>query len=218
MDADFQEFFSVFSNENYFNIMMQILTFGPLNLKQLANMIDKSQSTTLSYIRILLKQKLIAFDTKASEQYWGKYYSLSDKGRKMFNKINELEKLFESSTPTTKNNLLCDSLHILTSLFSWPHNLGRYAAKFLNSHLEEIDQQTNPIKSFDKIIVALPSYNLTTASEWREFEEILDDCFNKLKKFQNTDVPRNQFLSLISLPITDIHPIKEKRNNPIKHE
>lgn len=72
-----ENYFALVTDEIEFGIVTALNWFESLNLKKLAVMLDKPESTTLRYIRKLKDNGIIVFDSEKSEDSWGKFYKLS---------------------------------------------------------------------------------------------------------------------------------------------
>ena len=72
-----QQYFTLVSDEIEYGIVTALNWYESLNLKKLAVMLNKPESTTLRYIRKLKDKGIIVFDSEKSEDSWGKYYKLS---------------------------------------------------------------------------------------------------------------------------------------------
>jgi hypothetical protein len=79
-----ENYFALVTDEIEFGIVTALNWFESLNLKKLAVMLDKPESTTLRYIRKLKDIGIIVFDSKKSEDSWGKFYKLSPQIKKTY--------------------------------------------------------------------------------------------------------------------------------------
>lgn len=66
-------------DETEFGIITALRWSGSLNLKRIAKLIQRPESTTLRYIRKLRDSNKIVFDSEKSEKNWGNFYKLSKK-------------------------------------------------------------------------------------------------------------------------------------------
>lgn len=64
-------------DEVKFGILYALQKYDSLNLKRLAQLVDRPETTTLRYIKQLLIDKLIDVDAKKTATSWGKFYQLS---------------------------------------------------------------------------------------------------------------------------------------------
>ncbi len=78
--------------KKYENIIYDEVSFGiitslrfnePLNLKNLAQLIGRPETTTIRYLKQLLEDKLIDIDAEKTASSWGKFYHLSDPVKKI---------------------------------------------------------------------------------------------------------------------------------------
>ncbi|MFW9922488.1 MAG: hypothetical protein ACFFDW_04270 [Candidatus Thorarchaeota archaeon] len=81
--------------DDQFAIVSAIQLYGSLNLKYLSKLLDKPTATVYDYINNLKNLGVIEIDSKATNERWGKYYTLTDTYRKKF----------ESHIPTYKQKL-----------------------------------------------------------------------------------------------------------------
>ncbi|NPD88941.1 MAG: winged helix-turn-helix transcriptional regulator [Asgard group archaeon] len=78
------KYLTLVDDEIEFGIVTALNWYESLNLKKIAIMINKPESTTLRYIRKLKNDGIIAFDSKKSEDSWGKFYKLSSITKKLY--------------------------------------------------------------------------------------------------------------------------------------
>ncbi|MHA1474959.1 MAG: hypothetical protein ACTSQ5_07200 [Promethearchaeota archaeon] len=225
MENSIKEIMKVFANESQSGIITQIITFGSLNLKLLAKMINKSESTTLGHVKKLIEIDYIELDKDESESRWGKFYKITKKTLNAIQNMDNMGDRISKSTGDVKKDMYIAVSRMLQALSSWPKNVIYYTGVFMEEHADEllsdpiktdenIDELDVPIKTDDKIYFMNPPLSIKTKEEWFEFKEIMKDFSDKIMKFQDINAPMTQYLSLISVPIPDIHPIKEKRYNP----
>lgn len=81
--------------EKYAKIMYDDVSYGiitslrfneTLNLKKLAELIGKPETTTIRHLKQLLEDKLIDIDPEKTASSWGKFYQLSDPVKKIIEK------------------------------------------------------------------------------------------------------------------------------------
>ncbi|MCG3220334.1 MAG: winged helix-turn-helix transcriptional regulator [Candidatus Heimdallarchaeota archaeon] len=77
-------YLTLVDDEIEFSIVTALNWYESLNLKKIAIMINKPESTTLRYIRKLKNNGVITFDSKKSEDSWGKFYKLSSATKKLY--------------------------------------------------------------------------------------------------------------------------------------
>ncbi|MCG3218045.1 MAG: winged helix-turn-helix transcriptional regulator, partial [Candidatus Heimdallarchaeota archaeon] len=73
-------FLNLIQNEVRFGIVLGLHFYQPMKLKQIAKFIERSDPTTLHHIKQMAKEDLIQLDTS---EIVGKYYKLSDWGKKL---------------------------------------------------------------------------------------------------------------------------------------
>ncbi|QEE16149.1 hypothetical protein DSAG12_01978 [Promethearchaeum syntrophicum] len=215
MAIEFEEYMKVFGNETQMGIIAQIITFGSLNLKLLSKMINKSESTTLGHVKKLVELKYLEID-KNESLGWGKFYKLTEKPLDAFKSINKVDEILESSTKEEKKIYFLGISRLFQALASWPRNITYYAGIFMEEHIDEILNSDDKINLSDKVDLMIPPISINTEEEWLEYKGIMEDLKKNLEKFRNKKTPNTHFLSIISVPIPDIHPIKEKRHNSIQ--
>jgi DNA-binding transcriptional ArsR family regulator len=79
-----ETYYTLVDDETEYGIVTALNWYETLNLKKIAVMLDKPESTTLRYIRKLKDKGLIELDSKKSEDSWGKYYKLSKSAKKVY--------------------------------------------------------------------------------------------------------------------------------------
>ena len=79
-----EKYLTLVDDEIEFGVVTALNWYDTLNLKKIAVMIDKPESTTLRYIRKLKDAGVIVFDSKKSEDSWGKFYKLSPSTKKLY--------------------------------------------------------------------------------------------------------------------------------------
>ena len=216
MKISSEEYMKVFSNESQSGIICQIITFGSLNLKLLSKMINKSESTTLGHVKKLIVIGYIELDKEESELRWGKFYKITEKTIKAIQDIDQMGKHIAETTGDVQKGLLLSVARTFQAIASWPSNITYYTGVFMEENVDEILSSADPIKTKEKIFFMNPKISIKTIEEWFEFKEIMEDFHKKILKFHDFNAPMTQYLSLISVPIQEIHPIKEKRHSSIK--
>lgn len=87
-----ERFQEIFLNDIEFGIITSLKIHSNLNLKRIAKLIDKPESTTIRYLKKLLEEEIITIDTKQTAKKWGKFYRLSE----------ETDELYEEHMSQTK--------------------------------------------------------------------------------------------------------------------
>ncbi|MFW9923993.1 MAG: ArsR family transcriptional regulator [Candidatus Thorarchaeota archaeon] len=91
-------------NETRHAIFMAIRTYGSLNIKTLAEILGKTESTIFHHLSIMLEEpKIIEIDIQKTEKSRGKFYQLSKKLVDIYEK--EEAKAFTSDIPEVMNKL-----------------------------------------------------------------------------------------------------------------
>jgi hypothetical protein len=86
-DIRFEEHYSnlIKNNNTRYEIIMAIRNFGALNVKTLADLIGKVDSTIFHHVSELLKEpKIIEIDIEKTERERGKFFNLSEKTKELF--------------------------------------------------------------------------------------------------------------------------------------
>lgn len=96
-NKDIKDQYLTFTDDDIvFSVVTALNWYESLNLKKLAIMLNKPESTTLRYIRKMKDSGIIVFDSEKSEDSWGKYYKLSDSTKKLYdNYIQALDEQVE---------------------------------------------------------------------------------------------------------------------------
>ncbi len=83
-------------DETEFGIITALRWYGSLNLKKVAKLIQRPESTTLRYIRKLRDSNKIEFDSEKSEKTWGNFYKLSNRVSALYeNYMNMMDERVE---------------------------------------------------------------------------------------------------------------------------
>jgi hypothetical protein len=94
-----QEYFTLVSDEVEYGIVTALNWYESLNLKKLATMLNKPESTTLRYIRKLKDKGIIAFDSEKSGDSWGKFYKLTPAVKQIYDEyMHSLDEQVENIT------------------------------------------------------------------------------------------------------------------------
>lgn len=92
------------TNDIEFSIITALRWNKTLNLKKIAKLVDKPESTTIRYLKKLLEDEIITIDLEKTAASWGKFYRLSkliedlyDQNKERMSKKNqeEFEELME---------------------------------------------------------------------------------------------------------------------------
>jgi len=117
-------------NETRYGIFMAIRTYGSLNIKRLAEILGKTESTIFHHITEMLKEpKILGIDLNKTEQNRGKFYRLTEELVRIY--VKNEETVFETDIPKAigkLDNLSNEELaeHLLNAVKNHP-DLGRVA-------------------------------------------------------------------------------------------
>lgn len=117
-------------NETRYGIFMAIRTYGSLNIKRLAEILGKTESTIFHHITEMLKEpKILGIDLNKTEQNRGKFYRLTEELVRIY--VKNEETVFETDIPKAigkLDNLSNEELaeHLLNAVKNQP-DLGRVA-------------------------------------------------------------------------------------------
>ncbi|MFX1253037.1 MAG: hypothetical protein ACFFCZ_15635 [Promethearchaeota archaeon] len=92
-------------NETKYGVVMAIRTFGSLNIKTLARIMGKAESTIFHHVSELLKKpKIIEIDMEKTESKRGKFFKLTEE---TINRYKEdVDHVFEEKIPTILNDVM----------------------------------------------------------------------------------------------------------------
>ena len=91
------KFFTLLRDQTELGIVTALHWYKSLNLKKIAQMINKPESTSLRYIRKLKDDGIIVFDSEKSEDSWGKFYKLSPESLTIYEEyMNALNQRIET--------------------------------------------------------------------------------------------------------------------------
>jgi len=91
-------------NETRYGIFMAIRTYGSLNIKKLAEIMGKTESTIFHHITEMLKEpKILGIDSNKTEQNRGKFYRLTEELVRTYVKNEEVA--FETEIPNVISKL-----------------------------------------------------------------------------------------------------------------
>ncbi|MHA1433759.1 MAG: hypothetical protein ACTSO7_07940 [Candidatus Heimdallarchaeota archaeon] len=79
-----EKFIETFYDEVKFGILNAIDFYDSVNLKRLAVLVGRPETTTIRHIKKLLDEKLITIDAEKTAKEWGKFYKLSEPVRLLF--------------------------------------------------------------------------------------------------------------------------------------
>jgi hypothetical protein len=71
-------------DELKYSIVTAINWYNSLNLKNIARLVGRPETTTIRYIKQLLEDGLIDIDAEKTASSWGKFYKLSENVRKLY--------------------------------------------------------------------------------------------------------------------------------------
>jgi predicted transcriptional regulator len=155
-----ERFEKIFYNNIEFGIITSLKIHSSLNLKRIAKLIDKPESTTIRYLKKLLEEGLIIIDTEETAQKWGKFYCLSD----------EIEKLYENHMKEAKNR----NKGVLEEIVEYKDKSEEELKEFLLEKALEKKRHTD-----DAI---LTQNNLTLVNNFEKC--IINDVFRVLQKIE----------------------------------
>jgi predicted transcriptional regulator len=73
-----EKFERVLYDEVSFSILISLRFYGSLNLKKIAQLIGKPETTTIRHLKQLLEENLIDIDAEKTASSWGKFYYLTE--------------------------------------------------------------------------------------------------------------------------------------------
>jgi hypothetical protein len=73
-------------DEVKYGIITAIIWYDSLNLKELARLVGRPETTTIRYVKQLLEDGLIDVDAEKTATSWGKFYKLSTVVRELYDK------------------------------------------------------------------------------------------------------------------------------------
>jgi hypothetical protein len=76
-------------DEVSFGIVITLRFYGSLNLKKIAQLIGKPETTTIRHLKQLLEDKIIDIDAEKTASSWGKFYCLTDPVKTLIEKEDE---------------------------------------------------------------------------------------------------------------------------------
>ncbi|NHJ86640.1 MAG: winged helix-turn-helix transcriptional regulator [Asgard group archaeon] len=85
-----ENFANIIYDEVKYGIVTSLDWYGSLNLKKLAELVGRPETTTIRYIKQLLEEGLIDVDAEKTAISWGKYYRLSKAAQKLTEERNTL--------------------------------------------------------------------------------------------------------------------------------
>ena len=100
-----KRFEKLFENETRYGIVMAIRTFGSMNIKKLARIMGKTESTIHHHITEMIKEpEVLVIDNEKTTSTRGIYYKLSEITKERYPR--DKETLFEEEIPTLMNRVL----------------------------------------------------------------------------------------------------------------
>ncbi|NHK30784.1 MAG: winged helix-turn-helix domain-containing protein [Asgard group archaeon] len=87
-------------DEVKYGIITAIIWYDSLNLKDLARLVGRPETTTIRYVKQLLEDGLIDVDAEKTATSWGKFYKLSTVVRELYDK--QLKKIEQRSETILK--------------------------------------------------------------------------------------------------------------------
>lgn len=154
----------LFSKGIGMGIIMALHIYETLNLKKIATLIGKLETTTLNQVKKLLEEEFIEVDSKATASSRGTYYKLTDLTKKLFKISNPDEDLeIEKIKNFSKGDIAKEALKslanpnfdkILTQV-KMVTSINSYIEKFTLQNMEELYDQIKDLKSEDEKIAVL---------------------------------------------------------------
>ncbi|MFX0066331.1 MAG: hypothetical protein ACFFC7_29560, partial [Candidatus Hermodarchaeota archaeon] len=100
-------------NETKYGVLMAIRTFGSLNIKTLARIMGKAESTIFHHVSEMLKKpKIIEIDKEKTESSRGKFFKLTEETISRYRE--DEDQVFEEEIPKILNNVRNLSLEKLS--------------------------------------------------------------------------------------------------------
>jgi DNA-binding MarR family transcriptional regulator len=100
-----ERFEEILDNETRHGILLAIRTFGSMNIKKLAKIMGKTESTIFHHISEMIKKPaVIEIDNEKTADTRGIYYQLSDISRERF--PDESDRIFEETIPSVLDKIM----------------------------------------------------------------------------------------------------------------
>lgn len=195
----------LFSKGVGMGIIMALYIYETLNLKKIATLIGKLETTTLNQVKKLLEEGFIEVDSKATARSRGTYYKLTDLTKKLLKTPNPDEELTtEKIKKFTKDDIAKEALKsfanpdfdkILTQV-KMVTSINSYIEKFTIQSMEELYDQIKDLESEEEKIAVLDkslfpigtfSFRALTVvmknfDQMSRYISFLDEMGGKLKK------------------------------------
>lgn len=213
LDGIGDEIKELLDQEVRMGIVLGLDYFDSLNLRQLATFVNKTEPTTYTHVKKLLKIGLIELDSTKVDQR-GKFYKLSEKGSHVLtNSELDTENMENEQFNPDVLRYLAKGLRSISILAS---NIGNLVA---NSIEEDPDLYIKKIKQRNKtpfnLSATLTDVKFKTKDQMKRYNEAIDALIKVVEKIDKEseeleledDLEKNvQVLHILSVPLYKFTP------------
>jgi len=209
-------FLKLIQNEVRFGIAFGLSYYQPMKLKQIAKFIERSDPTTLHHIKQMAKEDLIQIDTT---QIVGKYYKLSDWGKKLIEEMEIGGSKEEETTAIPEKAITKEDFAIQAQVMRTVgivvkniiNHTASYTETVMAAKLDEPEEKDEN----QRVRIILENVKVRTneqASRLLELSTQYIDQLTELKKecseTQEGELDVDYFNLILSVPISVMHPRK----------
>lgn len=203
-------------------IIFALKMFGSMNLKSIAKIVNKPESTTLRHIKSMMPYKadnqdgfeikLLEIDMEATEQKWGKYYRLTTIAENIL--VYQTQHIVDKSVERIdKNEVKANNLEsiakMMKSVSTISYNLANAATQYM---IERVDDNKELKQQLSKTFaVSLSLLQIENEEDREKLNKAITEFQEKIKKIkQNTEktMEGNHAVYLLSMPLSIIDPNK----------
>lgn len=212
---NFDAFLELISNEELFSVVNTVLIFGPLNVTIIADLLEKSKATTLRIVQKAVESNFLIKDENESKKHRGFYYKITNYTLNLFKITQTLdETTFQGKSQENIKLQVKKVIYGVRSIALWQSTLGKIVTNYMLTNIDQVALPNKEKGIGDNLVMMQRSLNIKTEKEMKDLQNVITKFTSDIKEIpteKKGKIPTSHILSLSLFPISEIHPIKEKR-------
>jgi hypothetical protein len=212
-------FLQLIQNDIQFGIAIALYIYESLKLKQISKFIDRTDPTTLHHIKQMAESDIITID---DSKIVGKYYVLSELGRKIMNEIKlggadqEDEKSIIPEPANSEDDLKVQA-NVIRTIGMFSKNLIYHSAHYAETVMVDRLNLTQDEKKKEgfSFRISLEDLKIKTLDQAEKLHKLHNEYWNGLEKLkaecdssEANELDIDYLIFLQSIPVSVMHPEK----------